>query len=335
MFAGNVSSGLEPVFAFKYTRKIRNGKEGDTTDAEVVDYAYSEYRKLRGAEFDPKKLPAYFVSSAEVTPEEHLNIQAALQQYVDSSISKTINIPSDYPYDAFKDIYLKAYEKGLKGCTTFRPSEHITGILVRDEDKKKKEEKKKETVEHPIIVRPQPPKRPLELEGTTYKIRTPLAADALYVTINDLIEEDGRRRPYEIFINTKNLQYFSWIVAMTRLISSVFRHDPAPRFLVEELKSIYDPNGGYFSEGTYIPSLAADIGRIIEKHLEKLGIMPHHYEKKVEKKAEPAKEEIQKVAAPTADQFNGMLICPVCNERKLIMQENCVKCLACGHSKCG
>lgn len=190
-------------------------------------------------------------------------------------------------------------------------------------------------MEHPIIVRPQPPKRPLELEGTTYKIRTPLAADALYVTINDLIEEDGRRRPYEIFINTKNLQYFSWIVAMTRLISSVFRHDPAPRFLVEELKSIYDPNGGYFSEGTYIPSLAADIGRIIEKHLEKLGIMPHHYEKKVEKKAEPAKEEIQKVAAPTADQFNGMLICPVCNERKLIMQENCVKCLACGHSKCG
>ena len=335
LFAGNVSSGLEPVFAFKYTRKIRNGKEGDTTDAEVVDYAYSEYRKLRGAEFDPKKLPAYFVSSAEVTPEEHLNIQAALQQYVDSSISKTINIPSDYPYDAFKDIYLKAYEKGLKGCTTFRPSEHITGILVRDEDKKKKEEKKKETVEHPIIVRPQPPKRPLELEGTTYKIRTPLAADALYVTINDLIEEDGRRRPYEIFINTKNLQYFSWIVAMTRLISSVFRHDPAPRFLVEELKSIYDPNGGYFSEGTYIPSLAADIGRIIEKHLEKLGIMPHHYEKKAEKKAEPAKEEIQKVAAPTADQFNGMLICPVCNERKLIMQENCVKCLACGHSKCG
>ena len=116
--------------------------------------------------------------------------------------------------------------------------------------------------------RPQPPKRPVELEGTTYKIRTPLAADALYVTINDLIEEDGRRRPYEIFINTKNLQYFSWIVAMTRLISSVFRHDPAPRFLVEELKSIYDPNGGYFSEGTYIPSLAADIGRIIEKHLE-------------------------------------------------------------------
>ena len=84
--------------------------------------------------------------------------------------------------------------------------------------------------------------------------------------------KDGR--PYEIFINTKNLQYFSWIVAMTRLISSVFRHDPAPKFLVDELKSIYDPNGGYFSDGTYIPSLAADIGRIIERHLGKIGIMP-------------------------------------------------------------
>ena len=76
---------------------------------------------------------------------------------------------------------------------------------------------------------------------------------------------------------------------------------------------------------------------MIEKHLEKIGIMPAHYEKKAVKKAEPAPsaEEVPKVAAPTADQFNGMLICPVCNERKLIMQENCVKCLACGHSKCG
>jgi hypothetical protein len=237
-------------------------------------YHYSESVNQKGLESVHEKLPEYFVSSAEVPPMKHLEIQAALQTYVDSSISKTINIPTDYPYEDFKNIYLTAYEKGLKGCTTFRPSEHITGVLIREEDKKKDEKKEeKKELEHPIIIRPQPPKRPLELEGTTYKIRTPLAADALYVTINDLVEEDGRRRPYEIFINTKNLQYFSWIVAMTRLISSVFRHDPAPKFLVEELKSIYDPNGGYFSDGTYIPSLAADIGRIIEKHLAKIGIM--------------------------------------------------------------
>ena len=338
LFAGNVSSGLEPVFAFTYTRKIRKGTGEDTIDAEVVDYAYDRFRELKGAAFDPKKLPDYFVSSADVPPLRHLEIQAALQEFVDSSISKTINVPTDYPYEDFKNIYLTAYEKGLKGCTTFRPSEHITGVLIRDEDKKKKEKEeagKKKELEHPPMVRPQPPKRPQELEGTTYKIRTPLAADALYVTINDLVEEDGRRRPYEIFINTKNLQYFSWIVAMTRLISSVFRHDPAPKFLVEELKSIYDPNGGYFSDGTYIPSLAADIGRIIERHLGKIGIMPMPQKRKPAPDTPVKKPTDDKSVPQDVSQFDGMMICPVCNERKLVMQENCMKCLACGHSKCG
>ena len=118
---------------------------------------------------------------------------------------------------------------------------------------------------------------------------------------------------------------------MTRLISSVFRHDPAPKFLVEELKSIYDPNGGYFSEGTYIPSLAADIGRVIEKHLAKIGIMAPP----AKRKTASAKPTDEHAVPQDVSQFNGMMICPVCNERKLVMQENCMKCLACGHSKCG
>lgn len=331
LFADNVSSGLEPVFAFRYTRRIRNGREEDVTEAEVMDYAYREYMKFKGDAFDQKNLPECFVSADNIKPEGHLDIQGALQQFVDSSISKTINVPADYPYEAFKNIYMKAYEKGLKGCTTFRPSKHITGVLVREEDKKK--EKAKEEV-RPVIIRNEPPKRPRELEGTTYKIKTPLSADALYVTINDLVEEDGRRRPYEIFINTKNLQHFSWIVAMTRLISSVFRHDPAPKFLVEELKSIYDPNGGYFSDGNYIPSLAADIGRVIEKHLSKIGIMDPPKDKT--QLVSAVKDKQDSKAGKTADELNnGMSICPYCNERKVIMQENCVKCLACGYSKCG
>jgi len=92
------------------------------------------------------------------------------------------------------------------------------------------------------------------LHGTTYKLRTPVSKEAFYVTIND-IEENGKRRPYEVFINTKNLQHFSWLVAMTRLISAIFRREEDPSFLVEELLSIYDPAGGYFSEGEYVPSL--------------------------------------------------------------------------------
>jgi len=323
LFAGNISSGLEPVFAFHYNRKIRNTSENDVTEVEVADYAYNKYRDFMGVDtIEDAELPDYFVPSAHVTADEHLDIQATLQKYVDSSISKTINVPSDYDFEKFKDIYMKAYEKGLKGCTTFRPSEFITGVLST-KDEKKEEEKAKEAV----LDKAQ---RPKELEGTTYQIKTPLAADALYVTINDLINEDGSRRPYELFINTKNLQHFSWVVAMTRLISAVFRHQTNPAYLVSELKSIYDPNGGYYSEGKYIPSLVADIGRIIELHLSKIGLL--------EDKPAPAAKEVPKASKDankeTADN-SGLMICPTCNEKALLNQENCLKCLSCGYSKCG
>ncbi len=287
---------------------------------EVTDYAYRMYRQFLGKEaIDDKELPNYFVSSDQVTPEQHLNIQAALQKYVDSSISKTINIPADFPFDDFKNIYMQAYDKGLKGCTTFRPSEHITGVLIKDGDKKKEEKKEEKEVLHSNYV----VNRPIELEGTTYKIKTPLSPDALYVTINDMIDE-GKRRPYELFINTKNLQHFSWIVAMTRLISAVFRHEPEPTFLVDELKSIYDPNGGYFSDGGYVPSLAADIGRVVEKHLNKIGIMG-----KKDKIVQAPKVEEKE------EENNNYMICPTCSEKALISSENCLKCLSCGYSKCG
>lgn len=332
LFAGNVSSGLEPVFAFSYKRKIRNSTEHDINEVEVADYAFQKYREFKGKEnIKEKDLPDYFVSSSNITPDEHIDIQAALQKYVDSSISKTINVPEDYPFEDFENIYMKAYEKGLKGCTTFRPSEHITGILINKEDEKKKKKKKekKDAIEMQKAVLDLV-NRPMELEGTTYKITTPLSADALYVTINDLIQENNKRRPYELFINTKNLQHFSWIVAMTRLISAVFRHDRDPSFLVQELKSIYDPNGGYFSQGEYIPSLAADIGRVIEQHLIKIGIME-------DKKAKQAEQMSVPVATNGShkDGASQFMICPQCNDRKLISQENCLKCLSCGYSKCG
>jgi len=324
LFAGNISSGLEPVFEFKYTRRIREGHGDGTTSVDVVDYAYAKYlEKFKGK---TDALPECFVSASSVTPEGHLGIQAALQKHVDSSISKTINVPGDYPYEDFKGIYMKAYELGLKGCTTFRPSQHMSGVLVKEEAAATAPAESADVVSTP--------KRPKELEGTTYKIKTPLSGDALYVTINDLVEDNGRRRPYELFINTKNLQHFSWIVAMTRLISSVFRHDPAPRFLVEELKSIYDPNGGYFSDGAYMPSLVADIGRVIEKHLAKIGII----EDPANGHAVPvAPEQPSEIAQPqdAAQSSSPYSICPFCNERRMVAQENCVKCLACGYSKCG
>jgi ribonucleoside-diphosphate reductase alpha chain len=315
LLAGNVSSGLEPIFAFSYNRKIRNGKENDVAEVEVTDYAYKKYCELKGKHVDEKDLPDYFVTSENITPEEHINIQAVLQQNVDSSISKTINIPTDYPFDKFKDLYIYAHSKGLKGCTTFRPSEYITGVLTKKDDEKKKEEV--------VSVGHEP--RPTELEGTTYKIKTPLSPDALYLTINDLVEKN-HRRPYELFINTKNLQQLSWIVAMTRLISAVFRKEPDPSFLVEELKSIYDPNGGYFSNGRFVPSLAADIGLVIEQHLRKIGIME---ERKKTAEVVDSKEDNRNMAN------SNLMICPQCNDKGLYSAENCLKCILCGYSKCG
>ena len=132
----------------------------------------------------------------------------------------------------------------------------------------------------------------------------PLSENAIYVTINDILEKD-KYRPYELFINTKNLQHLSWIVAMTRLISAVFRHQSNSSFLVEELKSIYDPNGGYFKNGSYVPSLAADIGIVIEEHLKRLGII------KNKKKNIIVENSIEQ----------KMTICPKCGEKALINQE--------------
>lgn len=319
LLAGNISSGIEPIFALKYKRKIRTGARDENMTVDVYDHAYMKYTESRGGD----KLPDFFVTSDDIPPEDHIGMQAALQKYVDSSISKTINVPADFPYEKFKEIYRKAYDMGLKGCTTFRPSEHITGVLIKDDNK---------TVQKPVngvaLASQVHLPRPTELEGTTYKIKTPLSSEAIYLTINDIVEENCRRRPYELFINTKNLQHFSWIVAMTRLISAVFRREPDPSFLVDELKSIYDPNGGYFSEGKYVPSLAADIGFVIEKHLIKLGMM--------QAKA-PAKAATKEDKATKKDGDGGgrkLAFCPQCNQPSLYSEENCLKCLSCGYSKC-
>jgi len=316
LLAGNVSSGIEPVFAFHYVRRIRQGQEGDTADHEVMDYAYAEYCRRFGRPESDASLPPAFVQADAVAPREHIDMQAALQEYVDSAISKTINVPEDFPFEEFKGIYTYAHEKGLKGCTTFRPSEHITGVLIREEEPSAKAAEQEQG--------DMPPRRPEMLHGTTYKVKTPVSKNAFYITINDIDDGDSRR-PYEIFVNTKNLQHYSWVVAMTRLISAVFRREGDPSFLVEELVSIHDPNGGYYSNGEYVPSLPAEVGRLIASHLKSLGIM---LDLKTEE-APPEEGESVSIAAPSGPR------CPMCNEPGLQKREGCLVCLHCGFSKCG
>ncbi len=187
------------------------------------------------------------------------------------------------------------------------------------------------------------------LEGATYKIKTPLDDHAMYVTINDIVLNPGteheQRRPFEIFINSKNMDHFQWIVALTRLMSAVFRKGGDVTFLTEELQAVFDPKGGYFKQGgKFMPSIIAEIGAVIEHHLQKIGLM----EKEVlseqqqllldEKRAE-AEGVARRVAAANdaeaADYPTSATLCNKCHTKAVVIMDNCATCLSCGYSKCG
>ena len=168
--------------------------------------------------------------------------------------------------------------------------------------------------------------RPEDLDGATYKIKTPLSEHALYVTINDITVK-GKRRPFEIFINSKNMENFAWIVALTRVLSAVFRHGGDATFLVEELRSVVDPRGGYFKPGgKYMPSLVAEIGECIEKHMIKTGLIK-----------EPEVPEALKAKRKSAKEAGiaGASQCPKCSQFSVARLDGCDTCLECGYSKCG
>jgi hypothetical protein len=188
--------------------------------------------------------------------------------------------------------------------------------------------------------------RPEMLIGSTYKVKTPLSEHALYVTINDIILNPGTenelRRPFEIFINSKNMDHFQWIVALTRIISAVFRKGGDVTFLVEELRSVFDPRGGYFKKGgKYMPSLVAEIGDAIECHMRMIGLLKddgldEHRKKLVAEKR--AQYESALTAAETGDPGDfpaGAQLCTKCHTKAAIVMDGCLTCLNCGESKCG
>lgn len=173
--------------------------------------------------------------------------------------------------------------------------------------------------------------RPSVLRGSTYKIKTPIFSAAIYVTINDMVLNEGteseERRPFEIFINSKNMESFQWMVAITRIISAVFRKGGDVVFLIEELHSVFDPKGGYFQNGKYVPSLIAELGDIIEQHLKHIGMLEEKEVKVVEK------AETHKPIGETNKPIGAS--CPQCSQLSLVRQDGCDSCLSCGFSKCG
>ncbi|MEM7520932.1 MAG: adenosylcobalamin-dependent ribonucleoside-diphosphate reductase [Pseudomonadota bacterium] len=431
LYAGNVSSGIEPVFAYAYTRKVLQ-KDGSKTEEEVVDYAVQMWRN----KFGDAPLPDYFVNAQTLAPLDHVKMQAAAQKWVDSSISKTINCPEDISFEAFKDVYMEAWDTGCKGCTTYRPNDVTGSVLSVAEEKPvglsfgdafaKRLELSGETLaevaektgvsyhtldklkkrngttsaenaqtlanyfgvsaedfvllndtpgaaagqaptapmggasdpargqglplenesngrgqpsEHQgngaqdswaaaqsgsdVIYMSEPLDRPGQLDGQTYKLKWPDSEHALYITINDIVL-NGHRRPFEVFINSKNMEHFAWTVALTRMISAVFRRGGDVSFVVEELKAVFDPRGGAWMQGKYIPSILAAIGGVIERHMVATGFIAGEG---MGLKEDP---HAQVVSLGTRGKA-----CPSCGQYDMRMIEGCMTCASCGYSKCG
>jgi ribonucleoside-diphosphate reductase alpha chain len=381
LFAGNVSSGIEPVFDHVYSRRVLSAS-GAAQDETVEDYAHAMYRKRFGQE---ARLGRAFVTAHELAPLAHLDMQAALQRHVDSSISKTINCPERISFSEFQSIYADAYDLGLKGCTTYRPNP-VTGAVLRmagqdagqDAGRAPHESQPagNADVANPpagsvpalqaaggveresragVVYMSRPLERDLALAGFTYKLKWPGSDHALYVTIND-IERDGRRRPFEIFINTKNLEHHAWTVALTRMISAVFRRGGDVSFVVEELKAVFDPQGGTWMDGRYVPSLLAAIGEVIEAHMIRTGFLSGT---DAVSRIDPARIEMlpAKAAftAPHASSFASQgratrpqtdaggqerhearptRFCPRCSSTDYVRAEGCWTCRSCGYSRC-
>jgi ribonucleoside-diphosphate reductase alpha chain len=340
LFADNVSSGLEPVFSFKYTRNVLM-PDGSRTAEEVSDHAYRLFRRLNG---DDAALPDYFVDAQTLSPQDHVLMQATVQKHIDSSISKTINCPVDLSFEAFKDIYMMAYETGCKGCTTYRPND-ITGAVLEVPKEKarqqelplslKPESKAQDIFEAGgVVYMTQPLDRPEALPGQTYKVRWPESDHAIYITLNDIIQ-DGRRRPFEIFINSKNMEHYAWTVGLTRMISAVFRRGGDVSFVVEELKAVFDPRGGSWMGGHYVPSLLAAIGEVIEQHMIDIGFMPDPARERREMVEALAERKVANLPPPGTEATELRLPrCPKCSQPSLIRQEGCDLCTSCGYSKC-
>ncbi len=336
LFADNVSSGIEPVFSYSYTRSVLMPND-KRREERVTDFAYRQFGRQFG---EDAPLPDYFTDAQSLTPHDHIVMQAAAQDFIDSSISKTINCPAGLSFEAFKEVYLEAYESGCKGCTTYRPNE-VTGSVLRAGTRPEDGGAEGELAEPELALTPpaaesraddafdagavvymtQPLDRPEVLPGQTYKIKWADSSHAIYITLNDVIQ-DGRRRPFEIFINSKNVEHFAWTVALTRMISAVFRRGGDVSFVVDELKAVFDPRGGQWMNGRYVPSLLAAIGDVIEEHMIRIGFLQK-------------KENVAAGLGPGAAQpGTGLRQCPQCGQFSVIRQEGCDICTSCTYSRC-
>lgn len=291
---GNVSSGLEPIFALQYVRTNYG------VEYKKRDYAYKVFCSEVGEEYS-KSIPYSnsLKTAYEITPEEHLKIMAMCQKYIDASISKTINLPSSITEESMGNIYNMAYYMGCKGCTTYREGS-LESILKIDKSEKQ------------LVKKPMD--RPYVLLGKTYKVKPPDSRFAYYLTFT-YIDGEEVKKPYELFISTKNAGVEEWIKGLSRVTSAVFRNVSDPTFLIEEFKDVHSTLTGFLSpkRQKYVPSLIAEFGEVMEDFFKDIGIIDENNVTKIK----------------------GFMLCPKCGSMSLVREEGCDHCTMCEYNKCG
>ncbi len=306
LYAGNVSSGLEPVFLHKATRNVR--QPDDTFKPYTVyDYGYLLYCNSVG--IDPDRsgvLPPYMVTHADLTAADHIGMQSTCQRHIDSSVSKTINCPQDMTFSEFEDIYTSAYMTDCKGCTTYRFSE-VRGSILESADTKE--------IPPAILTRPD------VLSGHTYKVKWPNISENYYVTINDMAG-----RPFEVFFQSTSSKYTDWTTALGLMISAIMRKGGDISFISEELAKVRSADDVGYVDGKFYGSLVALFGATIGKHMNS-GVDSAINTMSFEVVADTQTPSLAESSSPGET-------CPQCNQPKLIPQEGCLTCTNCSYSKC-
>lgn len=351
LYMGNISSGVEPNFADRYARKVLQ-KDGSKIEEMVYAASVLVFDKLcdmARAKHDLKELKRlnkwkkdFWCTAQDLTPEDHVAIQAAAQEWVDSSISKTVNLPEDISMEDFANVYIDAYERGCKGCTTYRPNDVLGSVLSVESDKPKDKTPEVEADEDtPVAVNgPVLADRPYELDGKTFKLRW--QGNAYYVNFTHAPGPKGWWVPQEVFITTKNPTHQAWVAALTRMVSAVFRRGGDIRFVVEELKQIHDPQGGEWIDGKYCPSLVALLGKTLDNYLMAIGYQstPEDGSKPTVQPATTLENKVNTSTEDDGDSAPQIVTagtpnqCPSCNEYALVVQSGCPTCQECGWSKC-
>jgi ribonucleoside-diphosphate reductase alpha chain len=301
---GNIDSAVEPIWALEYPRNVRQ-RDGSYKKHQTQSMTARLWKHLKGDE----PYPRYINTAADLKVHEHIIVQEACQQWVDASISKTINIPTDMPYEDFVQVYDMAYEAGLKGCTTYRPSDVRGSILVTDEG-----------TETPKIIEPltiDKIQRPKYLQAVVAKVRWPAMSSAAYVHLSRL--EDGS--PFELFLTSKDQRNAEWMTTATLMASWLLRLGVPLRKIAEELKKV-ESHDGYLVDRRFRPSFVSLVGDTL------LDIDDIHEGKVPEPQSTSAASGSAEMA-PTGPK------CPKCRSPNFKYEGGCLTCQDCGESKCG